>query len=46
MKNYLNINNNEEVSEIQSNTYSNLNLNYNSLSSNNNINHSNSYNNK
>ena len=44
MKNYLNINNNEEVSEIQSNTYSNLNLNYNSLSTNNNINHSNSYN--
>ena len=44
MKNYLNINNNEEVSEIQSNTDSNLNLNYNSLSSNNNINHSESYN--
>ena len=42
MKNYLN--NNEELSEITSNTYSNINLNYNSASSNNNINHSNSYN--
>ena len=42
MKNYLN--NNEEISEITSNTYSNINLNYNSASSNNNINHSNSYN--
>ena len=41
MSNYLNNNNNEEISEIQSNTYSNLNLNYNSLSSNNKmINHS------
>jgi len=37
MKNYLN-NNNEEISEIQSNTYSNINLNYNSVSSNNNMN--------
>ena len=44
MKNYPNNNNNEEVSENQSNSYSNLNFNYNSLSSNNNINHSNSYN--
>ena len=45
MSNYLNNNNNEEISEIQSNTYSNLNLNYNSLSSNNKmINHSISYN--
>ena len=45
MKKYLNKNNNnEELSEMQSNTYSNMNINYNSLSSNNNINHSNSYN--
>ena len=42
MKNYLN-NINEEISEIPSNTYSNLNLNYNNLSSNINTN-SNSYN--
>lgn len=42
MKNYLN-NINEEISEIPSNTYSNLNLNYNNLSSNVNTN-SNSYN--
>ena len=41
MKNYLNNNNiNEENSENQSNTYSNINLNYNSLSSNPNLNHS------
>lgn len=41
MKNYLNKNNiNEENSENQSNTYSNINLNYNSLSSNPNLNHS------
>ena len=45
MSKYPNINNNEEISEIQSNTYSNLNLNYNSASSNNKIlNHSISYN--
>ena len=42
MKNYLN-NINEEISEIPSNTYSNINLNYNNLSSNINTN-SNSYN--
>ena len=36
--------NNEEISEIPSNTYSNIHLNNNSSSSNNNINHSNSYN--
>ena len=41
MNNYLN---NEEISEIPSNTYSNVHLNNNSSSSNNNINHSNSYN--
>ena len=41
MNNYLN---NEEISEIPSNTYSNIHLNNNSSSSNNNINHSNSYN--
>ena len=41
MKNYLsNNNNNEEISEIQSNTYSNTNLKYNSLSTNPNLNHS------
>ena len=41
MKNYLNNNNiNEENSENQSNAYSNINLNYNSLSSNPNLNHS------
>lgn len=44
MSNNYTSNNNEEISEIPSNTYSNLNLNYNSVSSNNNINHSNSYN--
>ena len=45
MSKYPNSNNNEEISEIQSNTYSNLNLNYNSASSNNKIlNHSISYN--
>lgn len=45
MSNYLNSHNNEETSEIQSNTYSNLNLNYNTLLSNNKIiNHSISYN--
>ncbi len=46
MSNNYTSNNNEEISEIPSNTYSNLNLNYNSVSSNNNINHSNSYNEK
>lgn len=43
MKNYSNNNNNEETSEVPSNTYSNINLNHNSILSNNN-NHSNSYN--
>ena len=41
MKKYLNKNNNnEELSEMQSNTYSNMNINYNSLSTNPNINQS------
>ena len=46
MSKYPNSNNNEEISEIQSNTYSNLNnINYNSASSNNKmLNHSISYN--
>ena len=41
MKNYLNTNNNEELSEIQSNNYSNINVNYNNNSTKN-INQSNS----